>query len=473
MESKTVPGYATGGIALLKQEALGVEGPLEETLRLHVDGPFLAAGLGEATRAAVRSEWQRQQCWADYECPERVATAATPTTMRQLLAKCLRDATEKPNLLANRGRGRAKNAPKPLYLDTLTKALSILDTTTTAKQKELSYRTAAYSACSAHDYCTCGMSSNTQVMCNICRNKNRKRLLAHSVRLSRPTATTELGLSLSGGWALVLSGLKPGSPASKCHPLERFIDHRILHVNGQFVAGVKDAVRALTQQATLEVELSFYPRYMTIEESSLLHRQQLRAGRAPVATLRPIIQDRAGSPAAVPNRAALIEKHRVVENAVEAVRRRWHSVNGKRLNLENLCYSTRASFPKIFRLVSESAQCKAIVAKAKARSATHVGIPPRGVFKAEDLRPFYPPLVTSSTMRSLSPEMYKSLTLLEDFMTNPSLGVFSTVVDEEVHGAPLYYDVVKKPIDFLTITNRIKSMQQEVGFFLNPPKDSP
>eukprot|EP01061_Rhynchopus_euleeides_P008101 TRINITY_DN17140_c0_g1_i1.p1 TRINITY_DN17140_c0_g1~~TRINITY_DN17140_c0_g1_i1.p1 ORF type:complete len:224 (+),score=74.11 TRINITY_DN17140_c0_g1_i1:61-672(+) len=53
--------------------------------------------------------------------------------------------------------------------------------------------------------------------------------------------------------------------------------------------------------------------------------------------------------------------------------------------------------------------------------------------------------------------MQRALSMLRSFMADPRMEVFNVVVDEELHGAPRYYESVQRPSDLATITTRLQN----------------
>ena len=393
--------------------------------------------------------------------------------VKQALTAVYKDTQERPSQVVVRGRGRGKaKAPVKKFAEALSYAITVLESVVASKTKELRYRIGSYEDTAKQNLCTCVFSSQPDLMCYVCKQNKRKHTIPHSVTLPRH-ANGKIGVRLTGVWVLVLSEIKSGFPASGFPALERFLEHRISHVNKVPVAGKAQTSREL-EKATDEVEFTFYPKYMNIVESQQQSEQQHAGGRPrslPIGPTeeerRPVVPAKRASPVPTPNAPTAppttlyskshpviqSSRHKVAdETPIDAVKRRLKEGYHETLLLENLAKVDEASFPAVFRLITEERQRSYLSANDDTR-----GVPPAGVFKKEEIRAFYPSLVTGVSTAALPTNMKQIATLLENFMSDPRMDVFNVIVDEELHGAPRYYELVHQPVDFGTILGRVRN----------------
>ena len=415
---------------------------------------------------------------------------STPDEMKSCLQTLCREAQEKPPSQQAKGRGRGKaKGPQKKYTEVLVYALSVLDTVQNLKKTELENRVKAYRSTQAERYCTCYWSSSVQVVCESCRTPPRRKKFAqpHTVKVNK-NEKGQLGLRFTGEWSLMLAEIKHGYPAGEVHALERFLEHRLSHINGTPIAGKEELKKAIAASKN-EVNVTFYPRYMDVELSRQQYLHQLEAGRPLPIPMEPSEDEIAAcrmskrrQPTPPPSQAAarpvaplvalplgsVHRAHPIVESSasrvpgetpLDCMRRRWQGGRNDKLNLENLCKTRPNAWPALFRFVTESAQSKAIAEQARADASERDagGIPQPGAFATSDVGEFYPPLFTEASRFPPKKSLQRALSLISKLRDDQRLDVFSVVVDEAAHGAPKYYEVIQRPVDLATMATRLQN----------------
>ncbi|KAJ9443710.1 Ankyrin repeat [Diplonema papillatum] len=462
------PGFKNGGLALLKAEAQQQSQNFDQydCGVLSNDLPFIQFSAASATVAGVKSEWERMGVWDQFECPHDVSEQKTPDDMRAALERSLREHQEKPQPIVNKGRGRGKaKGPVRKYTEVLMYACNILDTVQRWKKVELDHRIKAFAA--KANECTCWWSSSPVVICGVCKQKGKKQDIHHGVTV-RKSAQGTCGLRFQGEWVPVLMEIKHGHPAGEMPELERFLEHRLAMVNGQHFAG-REALNEI-KKAGEEVTLTFYHRYMDYATSLTQSNQQMLSGRSPRVEVGPAPEEVEASQAfrraLVNSEIALASapgKHRfhpIVESsgytpsepAFVRLKRRWQEGRRDKLHLENLCRTLPSAWPALFRLLPESQK------KAATETLADAVVP--ACFSVQDLRQFYPPILSHERTVKLPSQISRAAKLLEVFRNKhgEKLDCFMVVVDEQRHGAPRYYETIHQPIDFHSIMTRINRL---------------
>eukprot|EP01060_Flectonema_neradi_P023749 TRINITY_DN3207_c2_g1_i1.p1 TRINITY_DN3207_c2_g1~~TRINITY_DN3207_c2_g1_i1.p1 ORF type:complete len:665 (+),score=100.15 TRINITY_DN3207_c2_g1_i1:98-2092(+) len=486
------PSHVAGGYEYLK--SLGKSSRSKKELQQYDSGPldddisYLEDALAAATVAAIKCEWERVGTWDQFECPADVLRQRTPALMKQELEKATQNYVES-NIPANltksgRGRGKAKGTSKKFAV-VLGNAMTILSSVVDQKNKELSTRKQAYSAVTEYETskvppCTCWYSSSDEVVCKHCRrDQGTKNEVSHTVTL-RKNSRGKLGLRFHGDWAPILTEIKHGFPAADVTELERFLEHRVSHVNGKPIGGSAQLLKVIASTTTNTVVMGFYHRMLDYNESSRQYQIQLKSGRGPPIPIGPskeeiqLCKDKNKQLKTNAIKPVVEIPQQREESLVATMRRRWTAARHDQLNLENMAATTEDRNMNtglgLFRFVTSTSQRNAISEQASAAllsqsESIHSGHPPPGIFSIHDIRSFYPPLLSPSKRKGvkLSRAFQKASQEIESFIRNcgSRLDCFVVVVDEAKHGAPKYYEVIPEPVDFSTVTCRINNVLYE------------